>query len=111
MSRSPDLSLSKRFIKMISKRGWKVFLVKGNIVVAHRVDYVVVFLLKEGRSKIFVDRNDVIKALDIRNYYRKRKCIADAVLAARIGRKWHFLLLTKPKSIRLERGFASNWYP
>ncbi len=101
----------KRLVKLLTKRDWKIKSIRGNIVTAYKTNYLAIILAVEGRGKVFVSKDRVRRLLEIRNSYRSKGYIADAIIAARIGRKWHFLLLTSVKNIRLERGVVSNWYP
>lgn len=95
----------------MKRRGWSFKLSIGRFILMERRNYMVLLIPKEGRKKVFIKKGTIKKALSIRDRFRKSGNKIDAVVAARIGRRWHFILLTKVKSIRLETKSISNWSP
>lgn len=103
--------VANKLVKYMRKRGWNFKENLGKFVLMERRNYVIVLLPIEGKKRVFVNERAIKRALSNRNRLRREGVKVDAVVAARIGRKWRFVLLTKVKKIKLESKSLSNWSP
>ena len=103
--------ISDRLRKFMERRGWIFRKSMGRYLLMERRGRVVILVPIEGRRRVFIDEKLVERALSIRDKLRRDREMADAVIAARIGRRWRFVLLTKSKKIKLDSKSSSNWYP
>lgn len=108
---SESMRVEDRLMKLLGKRGWRLRRKLSRLLIVDRRGYVVVFIPVEGRRRAFVSREVVKRAMAVRNGLRRSGERADAVVAARVGRKWHFVLLTEVKSVKLDARSLSNWSP
>jgi len=106
-----NINVCRRLCKLLSKRGWIIIKIIGKMLIAQKRNYFVIFITKEGDVRVFVDKYVIKKAMRMRDRLRNEGKKVDVVIAARIGRKWHFLLITKVKSIKLIKKSTSNWRP
>jgi len=107
---SKEINPRERLEKLLIKRGWRVSRV-GGLIKAVKPGRTAVIMATRGRVRVYIPRGAVTRLLDTRDRVAVKNRRVDAVVAARIGRRWRFKAVRISSPVIVTRDTRNTWRP